>query len=211
MIYQFDTASGRFIGLSGVSANLFGYRAGQNDNCTKRGLARSEKYDLVNAAGVDIAGDGTGDWYLAASCQASQIAAFDSMSLSVALVTGFSLADLREQTTAAVEAYQGMLGADDQQAVRPAPFDLAQNHPNPFNPATTIRFTLASGGPATLTVFNMLGQKVRTVFDGTVPAGETAVVWDGRDDAGNAVASGIYLYRVAAGAGAQSRKMVVLK
>ncbi len=99
------------------------------------------------------------------------------------------------------------LGVGD---VTPAPFALRQNHPNPFNPATTITFATTEAGPADLSVYNVIGQKVRTLVRGTIAAGEHAVVWDGRDDVGMSVGAGVYLYRLAAGGKAQTRKMLLL-
>lgn len=90
-------------------------------------------------------------------------------------------------------------------------FALDQNAPNPFNPTTTIAFNLDRAGQASLKVFNVRGQLVRTLVDGRLAAGPKQVVWDGRDDAGAAVASGTYLYRLQSGDQVQQRKMLLLK
>lgn len=68
--------------------------------------------------------------------------------------------------------------------------------PNPFNPATNIRFELAEGGPTELEVIDLRGRRVRTLLDATLPAGIHDAKWDGRDSAGAAVASGTYIYRL---------------
>ncbi len=78
----------------------------------------------------------------------------------------------------------------------PHNFQLLQNYPNPFNPTTTIRFTLPVASPVKITIYNTLGEQVRTLVNGKYRAGRHEVVWDGRDDGGNAVSSGIYLYRL---------------
>ncbi|HEX5132139.1 MAG TPA: CHRD domain-containing protein [Candidatus Krumholzibacteria bacterium] len=88
---------------------------------------------------------------------------------------------------------------------------LAQNYPNPFNPSTTIAFTLATTGRVRLDVFDVNGAFVATLVDGELPAGDGGAVWNGRDAAGRPVASGVYFYRLAAGATVQTRKMVLLK
>lgn len=88
---------------------------------------------------------------------------------------------------------------------------LAQNSPNPFNPKTTVRFTLPSPGRATLTVFDVAGRQVAQLADGAFTAGEHAVDWNGRDDAGSAVGSGIYFYRLDADGLSQTRKMMLIK
>lgn len=100
----------------------------------------------------------------------------------------------------------------DQNAGRPLAFGLNGNYPNPFNPSTTIRYSLASDAVVTLEVFNVLGQRVRTVIGNVAhPAGSFEVVWDGHDDQGNAVGSGAYLYRLKAGDFTETRKMIMLK
>ncbi len=75
-------------------------------------------------------------------------------------------------------------------------FSLAQNHPNPFNPTTTIRFSVPDAGRVRLAVYNVAGQLVRTLIDEWLSVGEHAAIWDGRDELGRSVASGVYLYRL---------------
>jgi hypothetical protein len=88
---------------------------------------------------------------------------------------------------------------------------LAQNHPNPFNPSTEIRFTVPATGPGSLRIFDLHGRLVRTLHDGTFAAGEGALVWNGRDDGGREVGSGVYVYRLAVSGQALQRPMVLLK
>ncbi len=88
---------------------------------------------------------------------------------------------------------------------------LAQNVPNPFNPATTIRFSLAAGSHATLEVFDASGRWVRTLVDEARAAGPQSARWDGRDARGAAVASGVYFYRLTTPGVSDSKKMVLLK
>jgi hypothetical protein len=91
-------------------------------------------------------------------------------------------------------------------------YALAQNVPNPFNPVTTIEYSLASPGRVTLRIYNVAGQLIRTlVGDEQRPAGFSNARWDGRNDAGTAVASGVYFYRLIAGSFVETRKMVLLK
>ncbi len=93
----------------------------------------------------------------------------------------------------------------------PAQFELYHNYPNPFNPTTTIKFTLPRAAKVRLEIFNILGQRVRTLVNGKLPAGVRQVQWDGRNDAGQAMASGVYIYRLRAGNHIQSRKMLLLR
>jgi hypothetical protein len=93
----------------------------------------------------------------------------------------------------------------------PADYAVRQNYPNPFNPSTRIDFTIPKREHVTITIYNLLGQRVATIVDETKPAGEYSVVWDGRDKFGQSVASGIYYYRLQAGDITKSKKMVLLK
>jgi hypothetical protein len=88
---------------------------------------------------------------------------------------------------------------------------LNQNHPNPFNPTTTIEYDIPSPGQVSLVIYDVRGVRVGTLANGTRAAGPHSVVWNGRDDNGAAVASGVYIYRLEYGGRAQSRKLVVLK
>ena len=88
-------------------------------------------------------------------------------------------------------------------------FNLAQNFPNPFNPETEIRFSIEKDGAVQLTIYNNLGQKIRTLFNGSYSAGSHSVVWDGRDDVGQQVSSGMYFYRLNAGGKVAIRRMTL--
>jgi hypothetical protein len=98
--------------------------------------------------------------------------------------------------------------------VAPEPFSLLQNHPNPFNPQTTISFSLPefSGGKhVSLKVFDLRNKLVRNLIDRSMPSGTHTVTWDGTDEQSNPVANGIYLYRMQANSFVQTRKMVLLR
>ncbi len=94
---------------------------------------------------------------------------------------------------------------------RPTSFTLSQNYPNPFNPRTQIRFDLPVRTHVSLTVFNVLGQQVNALVDEVLPRGQYVVDWDGADQSGSAVSSGIYFYRIEAETFTETRKMVLLK
>jgi hypothetical protein len=95
--------------------------------------------------------------------------------------------------------------------VLPAELLSTQNYPNPFNPSTTIAFELPIRSHVTVTVCNILGEHVRTLMDKSALAGAYEVEWDGRDQNGNQVATGVYLYRIAAAGQTLTRKMMLLK
>jgi hypothetical protein len=90
-------------------------------------------------------------------------------------------------------------------------FELFSNFPNPFNPSTTIRYSLGRETEVSLKVYTLLGQEVRTLVNSVQAAGQKAVEWDGRNEKGNPVASGIYIYRMKAGDFMWSSRMILLK
>jgi hypothetical protein len=93
----------------------------------------------------------------------------------------------------------------------PSEFVLSQNYPNPFNPSTEIKFNVPRSQAVSLKVFNIQGQLVKTLIDETVSAGEHIVQWNGDAESGNAVASGVYLYRLVAGDFSETKKMSLVK
>ena len=93
----------------------------------------------------------------------------------------------------------------------PTIYNLAQNHPNPFNPSTKISFSLPEAATVTLEVYNILGQKVVTLFSGDLPAGYHNMKWDATDEFGQYVGSGVYLFRLQAGTFTQVKKMMLMK
>jgi len=93
----------------------------------------------------------------------------------------------------------------------PDKLTLYQNYPNPFNPATTISFRLDQKARVNLTVYNILGEKVKVLVDGDREAGTQTVIWDGTDNNGAGVASGVYFYRLVADDQVLTRKMSLLK
>lgn len=93
----------------------------------------------------------------------------------------------------------------------PRVFALTQNYPNPFNPTTNINFDVPVNSQVTLTIFNVLGQKVKTLVDKEMAANKYKVDWDGTSDAGVRVSSGVYFYRMQAGDFTQTKKMMLIK
>jgi hypothetical protein len=94
----------------------------------------------------------------------------------------------------------------------PAEIYLFQNYPNPFNPSTTIQFDLPKSAPVTLEIYSILGVKIHTLVMGeSMNAGRNAVAWDGRDEGGASVSSGMYVYRISAGDFRASKKMALVR
>ena len=93
----------------------------------------------------------------------------------------------------------------------PKEFILYQNYPNPFNPTTTIKFYIPVAQKIELSVYNILGQKIRSLVSGFQTAGTNSIVWDGKNDLGKLVGSGIYFYSTRSGDITKNRKMIFLK
>ncbi len=115
---------------------------------------------------------------------------------------GFALGDFLNQQTAVDEQSGDNL---------PNNFALEQNYPNPFNPRTVIRFDLPKRSDVHLTIYNLAGQKVKEIVNGELGPGVFAADWDGTNETGEAVATGVYLYRLDADSFTQTKKMVLMK
>ncbi|MBN2425743.1 MAG: T9SS type A sorting domain-containing protein [Calditrichaceae bacterium] len=104
-------------------------------------------------------------------------------------------------------------GISDENETIAYQFNLIGNYPNPFNPSTTIRFTLEKSEPVTLHIYNALGQLIKTVYDNqTMKAGVVqSALWDGRNNSGSRVASGVYLYRLQAGENVSTKRMLLIR
>ncbi|RMF55175.1 MAG: T9SS C-terminal target domain-containing protein, partial [Calditrichaeota bacterium] len=105
---------------------------------------------------------------------------------------------------------------EDKESTKLKKFSLSQNYPNPFNPTTTIEFSLPHASPQgqariTLHVYDTAGRKVKTLIDGSFPAGNHNVQWNGTNDAGQPVGSGVYFYRLQAGNYTAERKMLLVR
>lgn len=100
---------------------------------------------------------------------------------------------------------------DDEPAGRvPTAFFLDQNHPNPFNPSTRISYSVPEKARIQLIIYDIRGRKVRTLIDDIQTSGVKTVIWDGTDDSGSSVSSGMYLYRLGSGPRSETRKMALI-
>ena len=107
--------------------------------------------------------------------------------------------------------FAGMTDADFIEVINQINFRLNQNHPNPFNPETTISFSIESRENVNLSIFNLKGQKVKTLLKKELISGQHSKVWTGDNDNGIQVASGIYFYKLTIGEHTQTKKMIMLK
>ena len=93
----------------------------------------------------------------------------------------------------------------------PTSFHISQNYPNPFNPTTTIKYQIPKTVDVRIEVFNILGQKVRTLVNARLAPGYYEITWNGTDDTGRVISSGIYIYLIKAEDFVRSKKMILLK
>ena len=126
--------------------------------------------------------------------------------------------ELKFKTICGVDINIGRSDVKDDNGILPKDISLRQNYPNPFNPSTTIPFRVESSQwsavrpvHTTLVVYNLMGQKVRVLLDEEMTPGDYQAVWDGKDDNGQKVSSGIYFYRFKAGDNSETKKMIMLK
>jgi hypothetical protein len=108
-------------------------------------------------------------------------------------------------------AKEGEFWEDEETLEAPTASILFDNYPNPFNPSTTFRYGLSEPGPVSLRIYNTLGQLVVTAVDAYQNEGYHEIFWDGRNDSGSPVASGIYIYRLTAGGFTATKRMLLLK
>lgn len=138
---------------------------------------------------VDIIGTGRPQWLIAYDKRGSKINGFIDIYPS-SVLTGVP---------------------DDPNPVLPKNAVLYQNYPNPFNPSTTIKYELPANSKVEIRIYNILGQEVRLLEKGSKAIGEHKIIWDGRDNQGKAVASGIYIYRLQFRNQIISKKMVLVR
>jgi len=108
-----------------------------------------------------------------------------------------------------MKMFESLLGEPDENL--PMTYQLYQNYPNPFNPYTTINFYLPQGGRVTLSIYNIMGQKVAVLLDGYLERGHGKTIWDGVDQSGKPVATGIYFYRLESDQTSITKRMLLLK
>ena len=123
----------------------------------------------------------------------------------------FYLDDIRVVATSPTASGTAVL--EERTSGQPETFTLSQNFPNPFNSGTVIRFALPQHEDIELVVYNLAGQQVATLADGVRQAGNYSIHWDGRDNAGRELASGMYLYQLQVKAEKQvkTRKLLLLR
>ncbi len=104
-----------------------------------------------------------------------------------------------------------VVSVDESQVQVPEEYSLGQNYPNPFNPSTEIKFSMPENGVVSLKVYNLLGSEIKTLTRGNFSAGTHSVIWDGTNEQGISVSTGVYIYRLEVNNFIQTNKMMFLK
>ncbi len=212
LVYQFDTSGTPYYYGIAVLDGLAGYKSTKDSPLPD---ARTGSFTWISTPDTDPIGT-PGDFRCWQGAGPVNIAPGDTAWFTFAVVAGDDLTDIRQHAyDAAVKSGQvgwtPPVGIDDQPNRLPTEFALYQNYPNPFNPSTTIKYDLKENANVVLKVYNVLGQEVRTLVNTNQTAGFKKVVWDGRDNNGVPVASGVYIYRIQANDFVRNMKMVLLK
>jgi len=135
---------------------------------------------------------------------------YTNTAMQSAGMDGFALGDLNWFPTQK-EAWKLTGVVKDPGSLTPDTYSLSEAYPNPFNPETNIKFNIAKSGTVRLVVYNILGQKVRTLLNDEVTAGQYTAKWDGRDEYGMSVSSGVYFFQLESGSFNMTKKMVLMK
>lgn len=174
----------------------------------------STRYHMTADPGFDTTMTAGGDGSIySLNAGAYTIAAGDSVSLIYAIAYADLESELFAGADSAQKKYDNVLvlveKANDSRL--PELFSLRQNYPNPFNPTTAIQFNLSRNSNINLAIYNLQGQLVDVIASGDYPAGSHIATWNGKDNAGRDVGSGIYIYRLNANQVTLSKKMLLVR
>jgi hypothetical protein len=213
-IYDTDPLGSRtYVGTVLLTPNPVQFRAIDNDNTTPGnpwgvydGFTKVEKWEALSG-GTTHTQEGPGDVSFVIGAGPLSIAANDSLVLGFALVAGTDSSNLKANADAAQRKW-GFITTDVQRISSqiPSTFSLHQNYPNPFNPTTKIRYDLPHESRVTLSVFNLLGQEIVRLVDTHQSAGQYEVPFEA-----SGLSSGVYFYRIQAGAYTHTKKMVIVR
>jgi hypothetical protein len=202
---SWDTAVLSFVNHSGVKAGFTGV-VGTN-NATNGQLS----FNGANAVGAGGKVNVLTLTFNAIGANGASTTLNLEFSAMAAALTFTNLLPLLSVTDGAVTIGTTRVEQDRAPAGSPATFALWQNHPNPFNPETEIKFELPRESQVAITIFNIAGQKIVTLIEGRMKAGVHTVSWKGTDDAGRGVPSGIYICRMAAQGNVFQKRMALIK
>jgi subtilisin family serine protease len=180
-----------------------------------RGLVNNANIVLTDAAKFDWLSGGivkdttTNDIHYAISSGPYSIPNGSTVMVAFALLGGITLADLQTSADAALAKWleiKALVNVEEQKQEVPTTFRLNQNYPNPFNPTTEIRYQTSEVGNVSLKIYDVLGREVASLVNESKPAGIYTVQWNA-----SSVPSGVYFYRVVAGAFVETKKMILMK
>jgi hypothetical protein len=206
----------------GASGGIFDNITGPDSMVAYGGCNLINEFDVLQQQGASVE-QAYYDGNLAYPAILSQATVNAGGSTARVVLSGFSYHYIRDDRAAGimdrvfhVKKILAFLENQTQEptGVKPSgyAYSLSQNYPNPFNPTTTINYTLKEQGDVTLRIYNVAGQLIRTLVEATRTPGEVhTATWDGRNDAGQSVSSGVYFYKLVAGSYVQTKKMVLLK
>jgi hypothetical protein len=172
----------------------------------------AKKYGFLSHGLLDTAGVSAYDQSYCIASGPFDIAPGASDTACFVMIGGRDVEALQSAVLSARARYrQATPVDDDREPSLPSAFELQQNFPNPFNPETVISYTLRHATQASVVIYSLLGRQIATLVDERQTAGTHSITWDGRDQDGRPVASGVYFYRLKAGDVAQTKKMILLK
>jgi len=239
--YQYDSASSLYLTVLPLSQAPVSNKLIDNQLCLFDGFTKQEKYLYLSGDTLLSSDTTSyfyaGDWSMLSSAGPFVIPPMESTTVAFAVVAGNDISDLKENVKAVKIKYNDVRTEvkSNEESLVPNSFSLNQNYPNPFNPATKIQFRVGSlefGDPdrtaqekavngsksmvhspirTTLKIYNVLGQLVRTLVDEEKLPGRYEVLWDGKDDRGKEVTSGVYFYRLESSGSTETRKMILLR
>ncbi len=210
LVYNWDAVGATdYFGLAAIT-EISGARTTANGVVA----VREESFEYISTFDFDIPGNG--DYRTWIGSGPFDLPANDTVWVTFSVMAGDDLEELLANADAARDKASAVgwdlrLTSIDLPSEKPGSFGLSQNYPNPFNPSTTFRYSLSTPANVTLKVYDMLGQLVRTVVEEHQAEGYYESVWDGRNETGATVASGIYVYRLTAGDFVETKRMVMMK
>jgi len=224
--YAYDTGDGpkTYVGVMPLTGGNVNYRGIYNDENdphnppwgTYDGYTDQEKWESLSG-GIQFPDAGPGDIAQVMALGPFDLTPGNILELGFALLGGDSLADLQQNADSARTLWAKLFPTalhNGESETLPRNIRLWQNYPNPFNPETIIRYSIPPGitnRKVSLFIYNTLGERVRSFQLGNQKAGEYRVTWDGKNDRGEPVPSGIYFYTLKVGQQVQSRKMVLIR
>jgi subtilisin family serine protease len=206
-----DNSSSNFVGIRLLSVSALSAQAVSGALYKSGGLNESQKYGLVSSGQTNLS-SGYPDCALIVSVGPFMIDGGGKIEVGAVIASGSSIEEIRVALQRGGARYNQATGTDDDNnAALPESFSLEQNYPNPFNAETRIGFSLSAGGDYRFEIYNGLGRLVKSISNHAANAGPQDIRWDGKDNGGQDVASGVYFYRISFSGQMQTRKMVLLK